>query len=562
MKKLWSLILAMALLASCMLPLAASAEDDLYVITMLRDNLVDGNYSTADREIGKIIKDKFGIVIEYVSFSGDWSEKCALWLAGGDYPEIMQINTAELTQQYINAGALLSFDDYQDIMPDFYERLAAAIPSARASAPDGKLYFYIAETGGLSGYYDTPLAWTVRSDLLEEQGWPNLLTTSEWLEFFKTAKANHPTTEDGLETYVDLPLGEAWGYNTLAMVIPEIYHVSGGNQVKATNLLDETHPILDTWADNALYHDVLQFWNAMWRNDLLDPECFTDKCDQIVAKSNTTQCLASWYARWLFISTNKMMEERGTPEYTYVEMPMRTDATAENARIIGQVNTMVPGFGNIVVTKNCKQPERVMELINYLCSDEGMMLHCWGVEGVDYVVDADGKRDATPEMADMYANDYQGAYLQRGIGCFAPLGVSYNQNYNPKDLQPGTILYSNAIQAKAYTARQLEAVEKTTGDPLPWHVYCGENSRLSNTVVVTDMTAVAGWTIPAEQEDLLDLEQEILDYTYMQIPKIIMAESDEEFEALFAETIQTRKDMGIQTILDFLQAQVDAMAAE
>lgn len=562
MKKRWCLILAMVLLAASIPAAMAAENDDPYVITWLKDGLSE-SYNTADFEIGRHIKEKFNIEIEFVAFTGDWSEKCALWLAGGDYPEIMQINTAELTQQYINAGALLSYDDYQDIMPDFFARFAAALPSARACAPDGKLYFYISQTGALSGTYDTPLAWTVRSDLLEEQGWPNLLTASEWLEFFKTAKANHPTTEDGLETYVDLPLGEAWGYNTLGVLIPEVYHVSGGNQVKATNLLDESHPILDTWADNALYHDTLAFWNAMWRNDLLDPECFTDKCDQLVAKSNTTQCLASWYARWLFGSTNNLMIERGTPQYTYVEMPFRTDATADSPRIIMQVNSMVPGFGNIVVTKNCKQPERVMELINFLSSDEGMLLHHWGVEGVDYVVDPEtGKRDASPELLDLYINDHDGAFKQKGFSCFDNLGVNYGQNYNPIDMQPGNINYSDSIQALSYTERQLEAIEKTNGDPLPWHIYCGEHSRLQNTVIVTDTLAIEGWTIPAEEEELLDLEQEILDYTYMQIPKIIMAETEEEFEALFAETIQFRKDMGIDKILNFLQERIDALAAE
>ena len=39
-------------------------------------------------------------------------------------------------------------------------------------------------------------------------------------------------------------------------------------------------------------------------------------------------------------------------------------------------------------------------------------------------------------------------------------------------------------------------------------------------------------------------------------------ETEEEFEALFAETIQFRKDMGIDKILDFLQERVDALAAE
>lgn len=560
-KKTRSMLIALLLLMTYAvgIPLAAGtaegATEPLYVVTVLREG-IDAKASN-ETEFGKYIEETFGIVFDYVSYNGDWAEKCALMLASGDYPEFMQINTAELMTNYIDAGALLSFDDYQALLPNFYDWYAEAIPSARASAKDGKLYYYIAEVGGIAGVYDTGLEWSIRSDLLEEQGWPSLLTASEWIEFFKTAKANHPTTESGLETFVTLPLGESWGMNTLFKNTPE-FRI--WNHVLSVSFADEAHPVYDTWADGSSNYDFLAFWNEMWRENLLDPECFTDKCDQLTAKANTTQALATWYARWLIDSSNRAFEEAGTPQYIYVEMPFRTDANADAPRILTHTTTLSLGFGNMCITKNAKEPERLMKLLDYLCSDEGMLRHHWGEEGVDYTVDPEtGLRDATPALVELYKSDYE-AYKNKGFGIFINLGVALEQKYNPRDMQPGAITYSTGIQQVAYLDRQLEAIKNTTGDDLPWDVWGGPNSRLQEAFVVDDESWTSGMEINSDN-DLYDLFIEIEEYTWSAIPKVIMAESAEEFAAAYAETVATRKAMGIDRIVACAQAQVDAALA-
>ena len=213
------------------------------------------------------------------------------------------------------------------------------------------------------------------------------------------------------------------------------------------------------------------------------------------------------------------------------------------------------GFGNMVVTKNCKYPERVMALINYLHSDEGMLLHHWGVEGTHYTIDENGVRDATPELIAMYGTD---DYKNIGFGCFINLGCAYEQALNPKDGQPGAITYSAGIQSVNYTDRQLEACEKTYGAPLPWDVFAEGYSRRTFQEI-TDPGVNGACESVYTDDDMMDLKDALLEYTYEAIPKIIMAESVEAFEAEFNATVAARQDMGIENVIAAMQTAVDAI---
>ena len=81
MKKLWALFLVIAMLAAALPAALADSELEEYRITVLRETLTD-SYSTDEFEIGQILYDMFKIAIDYVPYSGDWPQYCALRLAG------------------------------------------------------------------------------------------------------------------------------------------------------------------------------------------------------------------------------------------------------------------------------------------------------------------------------------------------------------------------------------------------------------------------------------------------------------------------------------------------
>ena len=46
--------------------------------------------------------------------------------------------------------------------------------------------------------------------------------------------------------------------------------------------------------------------------------------------------------------------------------------------------------GTVMISKSCENPEKAMEMLNYMITPEGWMLNKYGVEGEHYTLDADG----------------------------------------------------------------------------------------------------------------------------------------------------------------------------
>jgi hypothetical protein len=135
------------------------------------------------------------------------------------------------------------------------------------------------------------------------------------------------------------------------------------------------------------------------------------------------------------------------------------------------------------------------------------------------------------------------------------------QNINQHDLQVGAIIYCDALQAVAYTQRQLEAVKAICGQSLPWDIFSADVLPGGYEFIETKGVDNAV-NIPAENVELIDMQEEILDYTFGMIPKIIMAESDEEFNALYDECVEGRQSYGIDTIISWMQEQAAAAIEE
>lgn len=322
MKRFVTLVLAFLMVIGMTGVSTASAGEalELYEITVYIEN-GDEAY-TADTAVGKVILDEFGINIHYIPFTGDWNEKCALWLAGGDYPEVMRINSTDLMQSYISAGALLSWDEQLDNMPNYVSYAKEeTLDVYRSISTDGKLYFTnlgvrASDPNGYPGIM-------VRSDLLEEQGWPNLLYASEWIEFFRVAKENNPSTYEDLDTVgMCFPLGESWAPNAMGLRGEKDLL---GNQLLGYHTFDYT--VCDLYADGAYQREVLEFFNIMYREGLMDKESFTDKVAQVSAKCNTTQAMGVFYATWAPANANTLFaEDEALSKYEYVQLPFAVDS--------------------------------------------------------------------------------------------------------------------------------------------------------------------------------------------------------------------------------------------
>ncbi len=180
--------------------------DSLYTIKVL-----DGGLSTlfSDTPVGAVIREKFNIDFEFEQYTGNWQEKVSLWLAGGDYPEIVPFHRSpEILKKYINAGALYELDNLvEEYGPNFKKTLKEQIPHIRHMAGDGKIYFWPERSPSMHELVNVPFDMPVQIKALEMMGYPKLRTTDQWYDFYVGAMAKYK--QAGTET-VGITMPMAW----------------------------------------------------------------------------------------------------------------------------------------------------------------------------------------------------------------------------------------------------------------------------------------------------------------------------------------------------------------
>lgn len=367
-------------------------SEDVYTLDLLCDDApVDCSTQTT---IGKYIYDKFGIVFNYVGFSGDIQQQQAMMLAGSDYNELMYMQTNTIAKQYMDAGVLLNLDDYKDILPDFYSMWEQSIPYWRSVSADGKLYKWDCRVPQQGEYFDM----MVRSDVLEYYGWPTLVSTSDWLDFLEQALADFPTTFDGQATVgMAIPMAESWG---LAGLTPTMYE-KGDTYLPVSNDWFTYNAKTEEFEEMVYVDDVkdsYKFFNEAYQRGILDEECFTDTCDNLQQKMNNGSAIAVFYVTWLTGAANQTLADAGHEEMSYIHMPIQSDAQVAAGQGHERVLSYTYDFQSWAVTDKCKDPERLLTFINWCSTDEAQLLFNSGLEGVHYTLDENGVRQPTEAL--------------------------------------------------------------------------------------------------------------------------------------------------------------------
>ena len=91
------------------------------------------------------------------------------------------------------------------------------------------------------------------------------------------------------------------------------------------------------------------------------------------------------------------------------------------------------GGGNVSISTNCENPEAVLHALDYLFTDEGTVLSSYGIEGLSYEVNAEGK----PEFTDIISANPDGIPVRAALGYFCNPGlpgyIDYARNQSSWD---------------------------------------------------------------------------------------------------------------------------------
>lgn len=310
----------------------------------------------------------------------DYEQRRSLLISAGDAPMIIGNTYAGMETPFVSSGAILPISDYLDYLPHFTKRieewgLQEEIDALRQL--DGK--FYILPGLHESIKHDYTLA--LRTDILEELG----------LEEPKTWEEVHQTLTKIKEAYPDsYPLSDRFKGNSLLSYMASSYETVAGWGFGQGVVFNKEEDKFEYAPTTQNYRDMLQVLSSMMEDGLVDPESFTQEDDQAIQKLANEKSFA--------ISTNSqnLFEYRSALDATVGEGNYEIKKIMNPSTPYGdQVGGTRLENGIMISAKAVESPNFValLQFVDWLYySDEGQEFARWGVEGVTYDKDENGKR--------------------------------------------------------------------------------------------------------------------------------------------------------------------------
>lgn len=500
--------------------------------------------------IMKHIEEKFNIELDMETQPSD--EKLAAILATNDLKDIMVIpkkNFDQMKSLVIDMEPLL--EKYgQDIKKNISPE---TISYYKEMFGDGQLKFLGSEIS-TDGPVLPETIWAgpyVRWDYYKELGYPAIETPDDYIKVVADMKKLHPNNEDG-KPYHGFSLWLDWGYGILAdhwNVRRQGAEVIGG----LTNILQidrESFEYFNKYTnENSGFWADLDFWNKANKAGLIDPDSWTQKYDQAVQKYNTGQVLAT-YINWVIGGSNSYLQSKKIYDKGWTAdnpIPMSGENYYYNTANKGQ---------NFVyaISKDSKNPERAMELINYFYSVEGVLTIINGVEGQDWV-----NENGEYKYTDTYYENEKDAENALKFG--------YRKYANQSGLDitgfvPGTKDPLDFRNNQSYMEIQLEKPENA----LKKEITSYYNAEFPNKIPPkgqeygkTRIAELSPLLPPSEPDEIKLISDRIVNYLNQEVIKLILAD---DFGAHKAKIIKELEKMGIDKVYTFWDEEMQKALSE
>lgn len=503
--------------------------------------------STEDTIIGQIVKDKFNIVFDFEVMTGDWNEFINLKLASGDYPELAYLRWDYVGGNWVNGGGAIEMDSFFADKENFQYLHKDRLPLWRMEDPSGnnRLMKYTVN-GGLSEDIGARCDMLVRCDVLKAMGYPKLLSASSWVDFLEEAVKLFPTDIEGNPTIgLSTPLAESWG-PAMMNIFAEKAGSSGATL--APICYNFVTGKFDDYITIPAVKENYEFFNTLYRKGLLDNEVFILTGTELGAKMNTAQPIAIFYPTWLASTANINLANNGHEECSYIAMPIQADSQVENGEYRYLATWQGYGTYAYTMTPKTRYPERIAELIDWACSEEGLSLLNWGIEGTHWTW-VDGVKTPTEEFVQMYL-DGGDEYYQQGIGIWDFLSTP--GGYSPYDEAP--VRFSDA---SVFTKRTYNDTVKETlaayGFELEQDFWVtGEYVKSKKENITVQQSAC----VLDPDSEAARINEQIVQTRNNYIADLVRAEDDEEFESVWTSFVKAHNDLKPQIVIDYVNARL------
>ncbi|MBD3922307.1 ABC transporter substrate-binding protein [Paenibacillus sp. PR3] len=487
------------------------------------------NWQGMKDQVGQAITEATGVTLNAEFAVGDPSQKVALIATSGDYPDL--ISAKGDLSKLVDAGAMLDLTDLIDkYAPNIKKLFGDQMKRLRYSNDDQSIYVIPTYSGMDNKSFVAGGGFELQHRAVKEAGYPSIKTLQDYENVIKAYLEKHPTDEAGNKNIGVTLNADDWKmYISVTNPAAETTGKSGDGEYYIDPATNEAHYHFRTEGEK----EYFQWLNHMYNTGLLDKETFTQKSDQYLAKIASGRVIGLIDADWDYSDGEKSLKSAGKYDQTYGHYSVMVSDKYKDNRF--QSTGFTAGWG-VGITKDCKDPIRAIQFLDYLASEQAQVLNNWGIEGKQYNMQ-DGKRVVPADVQQRIVNDNTAFSKETGIGFYTNIGAHYGDgvkdstgNYYTKNF-PEQIIDSYTDEDK----ETLKAYNATTWMDL-----------FPNEDQFPIKAWGAAWNIAVPSDDEVNiLANKMKDITWKWIPQAVMAKP-EEFDAIWDKYQKTLVDAGVE----------------
>ena len=393
----------------------------------------------------------------------------------------------------------------------------------------------------------------VRWDLYKAAGSPKVENLDGLLDLLAKIHEIHPTNDAGDPAY-PISLWPDWDNNDNMSGPANVVQLTTwyGDKVKGAAILKPDNTFTKITDKTAGYYTITKFINKAYQMGLVDPESFEQDWNSVCSKISAGQIDLIWYNWEIGFWNSQERMDNGT---AFQVIPLEDGLFYADADSY-YGSTRAWGVGSLV---EGEKYDRVMELIDWLASPEGLAFQHCGIEGFTYEVNEKGKYNQINDNALMdnlpVPEEFGGGGYQDGnnaINQWLCASICTNpatgETYDVKFWE--TYIEKNMTEMKREWMEHFDAAHSVDWMKKNGKLLASPNVSVALEVDTNDITLIRN-----------DINKVLCKYTW----QMFAAETDEDFEALWDKMDKEMEGLDYNTLYEFdcnkWQVEVDAKVA-
>lgn len=305
----------------------------------------------------------------------NYEDKKKSLIATNNIPDLMLVKQDDISN-FSDTGIFLDLTPYLDRMPNF-KKILQEYPEIQKNRVDGKLYgFPLTQKFAASQSGQVPM---IRVDLLKKL---NISTPTNYDELFATLKK----LKDAYPETYPYASRAANGLTGTENLINPIAFAFGSGYTNSTGAKVYFDPAMKQYSfgpSSLEFKDAILYLRKLYKEKLLDPDYASATLQIWQDKLSSGKSLFYLDNTGFGANFNAALKKKDS-DARFDMLPILSSPKGVKRVMLYQLDHLQESY---VISSKVKDPEKVIQFVDWLYSEEGVRLTSWGLENEHYTLD-------------------------------------------------------------------------------------------------------------------------------------------------------------------------------